>query len=153
MKLSVNLTEAKKFCHRSIEKLKVNTLVKKGTSVLVGSFVWEDSTTKLVDNAATMTSLSTPSYCIESYIVAVTDAAQTDLDILSAGEIITKQFKTDHPHINKLHKRTDNAGNFSSHATPEAEKLICERVSHFLDYLALIHFYSIVWYSIIDTGL
>lgn len=108
---------------------------KKGMSVLVGSFVWKDPVPRLTSTATTTTSLSPPTYSTESYIVAITDAAQTELDTLSAGEIITKQFKTDHPHIKKLHKRTDNAGNFSSHSTPEAEKVICERVSFFLNYL------------------
>ena len=65
---------------------------------------------------------------------------------LSAGDIITTQFKTDYPHIKNLHKRTDNAGNFSSHATPEVERLICERVSRFLNYLTLIQLYSVAWY-------
>ncbi|CAF2059693.1 unnamed protein product [Rotaria magnacalcarata] len=101
----------------------------RGMSVLVGSFVWKDSTTKLSNTATTTTSLSPPTYSTESYIVAITDAAQTELDTLSAGEIITKQFKTDYPHIKKLHKRTDNAGNFSSHATPEVGKLIGERLN------------------------
>ncbi|CAF5030953.1 unnamed protein product, partial [Rotaria sp. Silwood1] len=101
---------------------------KKGMSVLVGSFVWKDSAQRLASTATTTTSLSSRTYSTESYIVAITNAAQTELDTLSAGEIITKQFKIDYPHIKKLHKRTDNAGNFSSHATPEAEKLICERL-------------------------
>ncbi|CAF3371623.1 unnamed protein product [Rotaria sp. Silwood2] len=101
---------------------------KKGMSVLVGSFVWKDSTQRLASTATTTTSLSPPTYSTGSYIVAITNAAQTELDTLSAGEIITKQFKIDYPHIKKLHKRTDNAGNFSSHATPEVEKLICERL-------------------------
>ena len=119
---------------------------KKGMSVLVSSFVWKDSTANLANTAATTTSLSPPSYCTESYIVAITDAAQTELDTLSAGEIITKQFKTDHPYIQKLHKRTDNASNFSSLATPEVERLICERVSRFLNYLTLIELHSVAWY-------
>lgn len=98
---------------------------KKGMSVLVGSFVWKNSTTKdVVSSSASISSLST-----ESYILALTNAAQTDLDSLSASEIILKQFKEDHGHIKQLHKRTDNAGNFSSHATPEVEKMICDRVS------------------------
>ena len=96
---------------------------KKRISVLVGSFIWKDSTTKLASTVTTITRLSPPSYCTQSYIVAITDAAQTELDTLSAGEIITKQFKTDYPHIKKLHKRTDNAGNFSSYATPEVERV------------------------------
>ena len=111
---------------------------KKGMSVLVGSFIWKDKVPRLASTSTTTTNISPPTYSTESYIVAITDAAQTELDTLSAGEIITKQFKTDHPHVKKLHKRTDNAGNFSSHSTPEVEKVICERVSTFLNYLTFI---------------
>ena len=119
---------------------------KKGMSVVAGSFVWKDSAANLANTAATTISLYSPSYCTESYVVAIPDAAQTELDTLSAGEIITKQFKTDHPHIQKLHKRTDNIGNFSSYATSEAERLICERVSCFLNYLTLIELHSVAGY-------
>ena len=52
---------------------------KKGMSVLVGSFVWKDSTTKLASTVTTITHIS-PSYCTQSYIVAITDASQTELD-------------------------------------------------------------------------
>ena len=62
-------------------------------------------------------------------MLALTNAAQTDLDSLSASDIILKQFKEDHAHIKRLHKRRDNAGNFSSYATPEVEKMVCDRVS------------------------
>ena len=96
-------------------------------SVLVGSFVWKNSTATAAGSSFT----STLSLCTESYIPALTNAAQTDLDSLSASEIILKQFKEDHAHIKKLHMRTDNAGNFSSHATPEIEKIICDGVSFF----------------------
>ena len=72
---------------------------------------------------------SISSLCTESYILVSTDAAQIDLDSLSASEIILKQFKEDHVHIKKLHERKDNASNLSSHATQEAEKIICDRVS------------------------
>ena len=98
---------------------------KRGMSVLVGSFVWKKSS----KNAETISSSSKSTFQTESYILALTNAAQTDLDSLSAYEIILKQFQQDYPHVKKLHKRTDNAGNFSSHSTPEAEKLICDRVS------------------------
>lgn len=102
---------------------------KKGMSILVGSFVWKDgSSFTAIDNAATTISSSAPAFSTKSYIVALTNASQTEIDTLSAGEIILKQFKADYSHIKKLHKRTDNASNFSSHATPEAEKVICERV-------------------------
>ncbi|CAF3375308.1 unnamed protein product, partial [Rotaria socialis] len=97
---------------------------KKGMSVLIGSFVWKNSS----KTAATTTSNSTTAFNTESYILTLTNASQTDLDSLSGSEIIIKQFKEDHKHIIKLHKRTDNAGNFSSHSTPEIEKLICDRL-------------------------
>lgn len=101
---------------------------KKGMSVFVGSFVWKDRVPTFTTAGITTTSFSAPTYSTESYIVALTDAAQTELDPLSAGEIITREFKAAHPHIKKLHKRTGNPGNFSSHSTPEVEKVICERV-------------------------
>ena len=104
---------------------------KKGMSVLVGSFVWKNHAPRLARKSTTTTSLPPLTYSTELYIVAISDAAQTELDTLSASEIIAKQFKIDHPHIKKLHKRSDNAGNFSSHSTPEAEKVICERVRFF----------------------
>ena len=100
---------------------------KKGMSVLIGSLVWKNSTTHAVVSSST----STPSLCTKSCIIALTNAAQTDLDSFSESEIILKQFKEDYAHIKKLHKRTDNAGNFASHATPEVEKIICDRVSFF----------------------
>jgi hypothetical protein len=101
---------------------------KKGMSILVGSFVWKNISTSSVAHAVTTTT-SSPTFSTESYILALTYAPQTELDTLSGGEIILKQFQMDHPNIKKLHKRTDNAGNFSSHATPEAERIICQRVS------------------------
>ena len=146
MKLSAHLTGVKKFYLRSIERLKLHILEKKGMSVLVGSFVWKDQVPRLASTSTTTTSISPPTYSTESYIVVITDAAQTELDTLSAGEIITKQFKTDHPHVKKLHKRTDNAGNFSSHSTLEVEKVICERVSNFLNYLTFIVSCSVARY-------
>ena len=62
---------------------------KKRMSVLVGSFIWKSSTT----GAAVSSPTSISSLCTESYILALTNAAQTDLDSLSASEIILKQFK------------------------------------------------------------
>ena len=102
---------------------------KRGMSMLVGSFVWKNSLPPPATTIANTITVSAPTFSTESYILAFTNAAQTGLDSLSAVEIITKQFKADHPHILTLHKRTDNAGNFSSHSTPEVEKVICERVS------------------------
>ena len=102
---------------------------KKGMSVFIGSFVWKNKSTSPVENDTTTNTSSTRSLATESYIVALTNASQTEIDTLSAGEIILKQFQADYPHIKTLHKRTDNAGNFSSHGTPEAERVICQRVS------------------------
>ena len=101
-------------------------------SLLVGSFVWNRGhiasfiSTTAPNNAG---AVPNPLFCTESYILALTSAAQTELDTLSASEIILKQFKEDNPRINTIYKRTDNASNFSSNATPEIEKLICDRVS------------------------
>ena len=94
-------------------------------SVLIDSFVWKSSTTEAAIPSFTPIS----SLCTESYRIALTNAAQTDLDSLSESEVLLKQFKEDHAHIKKLHKRTGNAGNFFSHVTPEVEKMICDRVS------------------------
>jgi len=103
---------------------------KKGMSIFVGSFVWKNSSSSIdINIGGTTDESSKPVFSTASYILALTNASQTELDTLSAGEIILKQFKNDYSHIKKLHKRTDNASNFSSHATPEAEKVICERVS------------------------
>ena len=81
-------------------------------SVLVGSFVWKNPLLLPATTITNTITVSAPTFSTESYILAFTNAAQTELDSLSAGEIITKQFKVDHPRISKLHKRTDNAGNF-----------------------------------------
>jgi hypothetical protein len=126
---------------------------KRGMSLLVGSFVWKDQAPALSAASATTASLPAPIFATQSYIVALTDAAQTELDTLSAGEIITKQFKAEYPRITKLHKRTDNAGNFSSHSTPEAEKVICERVRFSSDRLTFIMPCSIAGYRVIDARL
>ena len=146
MKLSVRLTGVKRICLRNIEKLKVHTLAKKECpcwwALLYGKIQQQILPTQLPLQQVFLP----PSYCTESYIVAITDTAQTELDTLSADEIITKQVIIDHPHIQKLHKRTDNASNFLSHATPEVEWLICERVSRFLNYLTLIELHSVAWY-------
>ena len=105
---------------------------KRGMLVLVGSFVWKDSMPPLATTMTTITTFSPTTFSTESYILDFTSAVQTGLDSLSASEIITKQLKTDHPHILKLHKRTDNAEKFSSHSMAEVEKVICEQVSLFL---------------------
>jgi hypothetical protein len=74
-----------------------------GMSLLMGSFVPKDQVPVLSAASTTTTSLSAPIFTIHSYIVILTDAAQAELDSLSAGESIAKQFKTEYPHIKKLH--------------------------------------------------
>ena len=82
----------------------------------------------MVDTVTTTTS-STYHFSTQSYILTLNSASQTEIDALSAGEIILRQFQADFPHIKKLHKRTDNAGNFSSHSTPAAERVSCQKLS------------------------
>ena len=65
----------------------------------------------------------------QSYILALITATQSELDTLSASEIILRQLKEDNSFVDAIYKRTDNASNFSSNSTPEAEKLICDQVS------------------------
>ena len=60
---------------------------KTGISVLFRSFVWKSSTTEAVVPRFT----SILSLCTESYILTLTNAAQTDLDSFSASEIIRTQ--------------------------------------------------------------
>ena len=103
---------------------------KKGVSVFVGSFVWkEGSPSAVIEIAETTNNSSVPVFSTASYILALTNASQTEIDTLSAGEIVLKQLKVDYWHKKRLRKRADNTSNFSSYATPEAEKVICERVS------------------------
>ena len=92
-------------------------------SVLVCSFVWKNQPTTTSTTGSTCMS----SFNTEPYILALTNASQTDLDSPSGSEVIIKQFKEDHKHIKELHKWTDNAGNFTSHATPEVQKMICNQ--------------------------
>ena len=98
-------------------------------SIFVGSFVWkEESSSAIVGNAATTSNSSISVFSTSSCILTLTNASQTEIDTLGAGEIVLKQFTNDYSHIEKLHKRTDNASNFSSHATPKTENVICESV-------------------------
>jgi hypothetical protein len=111
-------------------------------SLLVRSFVWKDRVSALSNASTTTASLSTCEFASQSYIVTLTDAAQTELNSLSAGEIVTKQFKAEHPHTKERHKRTNKTDKFSSHSTPETEQLICERVRLSLNQIVLIKFCS-----------
>ena len=125
-------------------------------SVFVGSFVWkEGSPSAVIDIAATTNNSSVPVFSTASYILALTNASQTAIDTLSAGEIVLKQFQDDYWHIKRLHKRTGNASNFSSHATPEAEIVICERVSlcHIINFDKANVLYCVAWNPLINSGL
>ena len=61
---------------------------KRGMLVLAGSFVWKNSMPPLVTIMTTITTFSPTTFSTESYILAFTNAVQTGLDSLSAGEII-----------------------------------------------------------------
>ena len=105
---------------------------KSGMSLLVGSFVWNDTNTTSYTGIIPFNNTgATPKsyFRTQSYILALTSAAQTELDTLSASEIILRQFKEDNPNIDTIYKRTDNASNFSANSTPEIEKVICDQVS------------------------
>ncbi|CAF3865475.1 unnamed protein product [Rotaria magnacalcarata] len=83
---------------------------KKGMSVFIGLFVWKDVSSSTV--TASVTTSSAYTFSTQSYIVAITNAAQTEIDTLSAGELVLQQFQADYPQIKKLHKRTDNGTSF-----------------------------------------
>lgn len=118
-------------CYRESQK---QYFGKKGLSILVGSFVVRNNqtstTTKLTNTTTTTTTSSDSNYITSTYIVALTVANQTDLDTLSATQLIIEKFHNDYPHIKYVFKRSDNAGNFSSHSTAEGEYLICKTVSN-----------------------
>ena len=98
--------------------------------LFVGSLVWkEGSSSVIIDNAATTSNSAVSVFSTASYIFTLTNASQTKIDTLSAGEIVLKQFTNDYSRMKRMHKPTTNAGNFSSYATPEDKKIICERVS------------------------
>ena len=61
---------------------------KKGMSVFIGSFVWKDSLSSPTVNASAAPTSSAYGFFTQSYIVAVTNATQTDIDTLSASELI-----------------------------------------------------------------
>ena len=124
---------------------------RRGMLVLVQSFVCEDSMSPLATTMTTITTFSSTTFSTESYILAFTSAVQTELDSLSAGEIITKQLKADHPHLLKLYKRTDNAGKFSSHSMAEVQKVLCEQVSLFSESVTFVVFYWTAWNGIINS--
>ena len=101
---------------------------KSGMSLLIGSFLWKEK--GIVSSNGDTPNEKSAVLRTQSYILALTTATQSELDTLSASEIILRQFKEDNPFIDAMYKRTDNASNFSSNSTPEVEKLICDRVSY-----------------------
>ncbi|CAF4362249.1 unnamed protein product, partial [Rotaria sp. Silwood2] len=104
---------------------------KSGMSLLIGSFLWKEKSIASSNCEVSNDNLGTSNNAIfhtQSYILALTTAAQSELDTLSASEIILRQFMEDNPFMDAIYKRTDNASNFSSNSTPEAEKLICDRL-------------------------
>ena len=107
---------------------------KSSMSQLIESFLWKDkniaSSNHEVANDDSGTSNNSV-FRTQTYILALTTATQSELDTLSASEIISKQFKEDNPFIDAIYKRADNASNFTWNSTPEIEKLICDQVSCF----------------------
>jgi hypothetical protein len=102
MKRSVPLIGVKKYFHKNIESLKKKYFGKKGMSVLVGSFTWKNEGASAIANRTTTDIQSASTFTSQSYILALTTAAQTELDTLSGGELILKQFKgTLPPFLNK----------------------------------------------------
>ena len=63
---------------------------KKGMSVFIGSFVWKAGSTLSGIYATATTTTSSCTFSTESYVLALTNAPQTEMDTLSAGEIILK---------------------------------------------------------------
>ena len=115
-----------KFLPQEYREAQSSYFGKRGMLVLVKSFVWKDSMPPLATTMTTITTFSPFTFSTKSYILTFTSAVQAGLDSLSAGEITTKQLKADHPRILKLHKRTDNAENFSSHSLAEVQQVVCE---------------------------
>ena len=105
---------------------------KSGMSLLIGSFLWKDKNIASLNHEVANDDSDTSNNSLfrtQTYILALTTATQSELDTLSASEIILKQFKEDNTFIDPIYKRNDNASNFSSNSTPEVEKLICDQVS------------------------
>ena len=122
----------------------------------LSALVWKEGSPLAVTDIAEITNhASVPVFSTASYILALSNASQTEIDTLSAGEIVLKQFKDDYWHIKRFHKRTDDASNFSSHATPKAEKVTCERVSlcHIINFDIANALYCVAWNCLINSGL
>ena len=81
-------------------------------SPLIGSFLWKDkniaSSNHEVANDDSGTSNNSV-FRTQTNILALTTATQSELETLSASEIILKQFKEDNPFIDAIYKRLDNA--------------------------------------------
>ena len=61
---------------------------KKGMSVFIGSFVWKSDSTSPTVNASTRTTLAAYTISTQSYIIAITNATQTEIDTLSVGAFV-----------------------------------------------------------------
>jgi hypothetical protein len=90
MKLSPRSTGLKKSFLKNTEKLKVNILEK-----------WHVSVSPIIRMERSATAVIHDCSNHHHYIAAYTNATQTELDTLSAGKIITKQFKADYPRVKK----------------------------------------------------
>ena len=61
----------------------------KGMSIFVGSFVWKQGSSSIViNNATAMSNPSTPVFSTASYVLALTNASETEIDTLSARDIV-----------------------------------------------------------------
>ena len=56
-------------------------------SVFIGSFVWKNDSTSPTVNASTRTTSAAYTISTQSYIIAITNATQTEIDTLSAGRV------------------------------------------------------------------
>ena len=61
-------------------------------------------------------------------MLALTRCSQNEFDTLSGGYILLQQFKNEHPKINKIIKRSDNASVLGGHATFETEKVFSDQL-------------------------
>jgi len=67
-------------------------------------------------------------FITKTYMLALSPCNQNELDTLSGGFLLLKQFKNEHQHINKIIKRSDNASVLGGHATFESEKNFCDEL-------------------------
>ena len=78
---------------------------KSGMSLLIGSFLWKakniaSSKHEVANDDSGISNNSV--FRTQTYIPALTTATQSELDTLSANELILKQFKEDNPFIDAI---------------------------------------------------